>query len=432
MQHAPDRLSHPGAAFVLNAIASGIRTDGRRLHELRPLAIAFGADGARGSVQVRLGETKVLATATAELIEPYPDRPTEGVLQFFVEFSPMASPAFEPGRPSEAAIELMRLLERSLRKSQAIDVEGLCVVAGKHVWAVRVDVTVLDHRGNLTDAATLAALAALKHLRLPAVAVAGSGESATATVLPADQGERQPLVFHHTPVAVSLAFFDPPAPEGGAVRKGGTTTPSGAGNSDEPDKSALAYVVDPSDHEELVAVGSVTAVLNQHQELCALHKPGGVPLETARFMQCVQRAALVAPQLLQMLEEVLEQHKRKLAEAAEHLRRTGRTLSAPSANVGAGPTLDPAHDPAVPVAVAPVPPPVPPNVPSLPAAPPVHNVTAPTTKKRPAADLESDEEEETTVVTSAFSKAAEEPQQQSAPKGRKEKRQASRPTQSGR
>ena len=31
-------------------------------------------------------------------------------------------------------------------------------------------------------------------------------------------------------------------------------------------------MVDPSDHEELVAVGSVTAVLNQHQELCALHK----------------------------------------------------------------------------------------------------------------------------------------------------------------
>ena len=63
----------------------------------------------------------------------------------------------------------MRLLERSLRKSQAVDVETLCVVAGKRVWSVRCDVTVVDHRGNLADSVNLAALAALRHLRLPAV-----------------------------------------------------------------------------------------------------------------------------------------------------------------------------------------------------------------------------------------------------------------------
>ena len=124
-------------------------------------------------MQVRLGETKVLAVATADLVEPYPDRPTEGVLQFFVELSAMASPAFEPGRPSEAAIELMRP-GRALRKSQALDIESLCVVAGRHVWSIRVDVTVLDHCGNLSDAVTIAALAALKHLRLPAVKIDGS------------------------------------------------------------------------------------------------------------------------------------------------------------------------------------------------------------------------------------------------------------------
>ena len=142
----------PRRASCSKSVAAGMRVDGRRNLEPAALcAIAFGADGAAGSVQVRLGGTKVLATATAELIEPFPDRPTEGVLQFFVEFSPMAAPEFEPGRPSEAAVELMKLLERALRKSQAIDVESMCVVAGKHVWSVRVDICVLDHCGNLTD-----------------------------------------------------------------------------------------------------------------------------------------------------------------------------------------------------------------------------------------------------------------------------------------
>lgn len=46
-----------------------------------------------------MGTTRVMSVVTAALEAPYPDRPTEGPLRFNVEFSPMASPAFEPGRP---------------------------------------------------------------------------------------------------------------------------------------------------------------------------------------------------------------------------------------------------------------------------------------------------------------------------------------------
>ena len=170
MQHPlSDTISSNEEAFILRALEKGVRVDGRRLLEVRPLHIEFGAT-VPGTCELRLGQTRLLATATAELVEPYQDRPAEGVLQFSVEFSPMASPVFEPGRPSEAAVELTRLLERAIRKSQAIDVEALCVVPNKGVWSVRCDITVMDHRGNLTDAAVLAALAALRHLRLPGTA----------------------------------------------------------------------------------------------------------------------------------------------------------------------------------------------------------------------------------------------------------------------
>ena len=54
-------------------------------------------------------------------------------MRFNVEFSPMASPNFESGRPGEAAIELARLVERSLRETRAIDQEALCVLAGRKV-----------------------------------------------------------------------------------------------------------------------------------------------------------------------------------------------------------------------------------------------------------------------------------------------------------
>ena len=345
MQHNDDPISTSEAAFIVSAAGeAGVRVDGRRCLEPRELAVAFGLEGELGSVQVRLGETKVLAVAAVELVEPYPDRPTEGILQFFTELSPMASPAFEPGRPSEAAIELMRLLDRALRKSQAIDVEALCVVAGKHVWSIRCDVTVLDHRGNLTDASLLAAVAALKHLRLPAIEVSGTGEQASVRILPADQGERQPLVFHHTPVAVSLGFL--PAVDassaGGASGAGVGASGGGGGAAPEP-----TLVVDPNDREERVLSAALTVVVNQHQELCALHKPGGAPIAAARIVECVKRAAALAPQRLLTLEVVLQQHAARLAAAAETLRRTGRV--AQPATQRDGPLLQPEPPPPPPL-----------------------------------------------------------------------------------
>ena len=53
---------------------------------------------------------------------------------------------------SAYSVELGRVVERGLRESRAIDTEALCIVAGEKVWSIRVDLHVLDHGGNLTDA----------------------------------------------------------------------------------------------------------------------------------------------------------------------------------------------------------------------------------------------------------------------------------------
>lgn len=68
-----------------------------------------------GSVEVQLGQTRVLAVVKGEITQPYPDRGNEGSLAIFTEFSPMGDPAFEPGRPSEMAVELGRIIDRGLR-----------------------------------------------------------------------------------------------------------------------------------------------------------------------------------------------------------------------------------------------------------------------------------------------------------------------------
>jgi len=68
-----------------------------------------------GSSQVQLGQTHVMAFVTAQLVQPYKDRPSEGSFSIFTEFSPMADPSFEPGHPGESAVELGRIIDRALR-----------------------------------------------------------------------------------------------------------------------------------------------------------------------------------------------------------------------------------------------------------------------------------------------------------------------------
>ena len=55
--------------------------------------------GDDSGAEVLLGRTRVLTAVSAELVPPFADRGNEGRVQYNVEFSPMASPAFEAGRP---------------------------------------------------------------------------------------------------------------------------------------------------------------------------------------------------------------------------------------------------------------------------------------------------------------------------------------------
>lgn len=48
-------------------------------------------------------------------MQPYLDQPNEGILVVHTEFSPMADPTFEAGRPGENAVELGRIIDRGLR-----------------------------------------------------------------------------------------------------------------------------------------------------------------------------------------------------------------------------------------------------------------------------------------------------------------------------
>jgi len=146
----------------------GKRADGRKFDEFRKIEIETGvASRAEGSARVKIGNTQVIAGVKMDVGEPYPDAPDCGVLTTAAELIPMASPDFEAGPPREDAIELARVVDRGVRESEVVELEKLCIVPGEKVWIVFIDIHILDYDGNLFDAASLAALAALMTTKVP-------------------------------------------------------------------------------------------------------------------------------------------------------------------------------------------------------------------------------------------------------------------------
>ncbi len=153
--------------FINDLLMKGMREDGRDLLSYRDIKIKTGViPNAEGSAQVTFGNTKVLAGIKVGAGEPMPDKPGEGNLITAAELHPMASPSFETGPPTPDAIELGRVIDRGIRAANLIDAKSLGINDEK-VWEIFVDVYVLNYDGNMFDAGTLAAVAALNSARMP-------------------------------------------------------------------------------------------------------------------------------------------------------------------------------------------------------------------------------------------------------------------------
>ncbi|CAL0314533.1 unnamed protein product [Lupinus luteus] len=276
------RITINNKSFIQNALLSDHRLDGRRPFDYRKLTIKFGTDD--GSSAVQLGQTHVISFVTAQLLQPYKDRPNEGSLSVFTEFSPMADPSFEPGRSSESAVELGRVVDRGLRESRAIDTESLCVVAGKMVWAIRIDIHVVDNGGNLVDAANVAALAALLTFRRPECSVAGE-DSQQVVVHPPEEREPLPLIIHHLPIAVTFGFFS----------------------------NENLVVIDPTYHEESVMTGRMTTTLNANGDVCSIQKAGGEGVSQRVIMHCLKLAHVKAGDITTKIRDAVEIHNTERA-----------------------------------------------------------------------------------------------------------------------
>jgi exosome complex component RRP42 len=251
-------------------LREGKRLDGRELTQFRELEIKTDLIGtAEGSAQVRLGKTVVLVGVKAGTGEPYPDTPNQGVLTVNAELVPIASPNFETGPPREGAIELARVVDRSLRESKIVDLEKLCLVPGKAVYVMFVDIYVLDHDGNLIDASVLAALSALMKAKLPKYSVKKDG------TITRKSGHSE-LEIQDMPISVTTA------------------------------KIGESLLFDPSLEEEEVMDARITMTFDSDGDIRAMQKGGHGVFTTEELKTLVSNAAEKTSEIRDRLKELIE------------------------------------------------------------------------------------------------------------------------------
>jgi len=220
---------------IAQVIETGKRLDGRTLTDFREFKIEEGLiEKAEGSARVFLGNTEVLVGVKVETGEPFPDTPNEGVMTVNAELVPLAAPEFEAGPPDETSIELARIVDRGIRESKAIDNEKMCIEPGKKVFVVFVDVYVLNHDGNLIDAAAMAAVSALMNTKMPNFEIK-DGE------VKIKQGYT-PLPLRSHPVTITIG------------------------------KIGDKLIVDPGMEEEQVMEARLTMAINDESNICAIQK----------------------------------------------------------------------------------------------------------------------------------------------------------------
>ncbi|CAG0922007.1 unnamed protein product [Notodromas monacha] len=144
----------------------------------------------------------IISTTRNDVVSPRGSRPNEGSMRVNLDYSPVCGKNMERRR-SGAWAQIVRIFDKLLQECRFVDLETLCIVAGKQAWEITVDMNVISDDGNLLECASIALIAALKHFRYPVTTMDGDQPIIHSI------REKDPcaLVFTHNPVFTTFSFL---------------------------------------------------------------------------------------------------------------------------------------------------------------------------------------------------------------------------------
>ena len=156
--------------FSLDDDNSIKRMDNRSIKEYRPISINHITSSYNSPIKVSIGNTEIFSQINAKLVQPRSDRPSEGIISFQVDthhLKPNADFTSTNEALNEFRISINNILDKCLKESHALDTNILCVIPGKIVWKITVDISVIKNDGNIFDAAIISALSSWLTYKIP-------------------------------------------------------------------------------------------------------------------------------------------------------------------------------------------------------------------------------------------------------------------------
>lgn len=221
--------------------------------QFRDINVTTGSlSNTNGSSVVRLGNTLMACGIKAEVCEPDPFYPKRGFVVPNIDIGPLCHSSFKSGPPSDLQQYISCALLQTLLSASVLDLEELCIMEGKAVWALYIDIICLSHGGSLLSAATTAMVSGLLNTSLPSA----QWDIDSSTVV--CKHEYQPIKLHVIPHVVEFGIFD------GIV------------------------LADLTDEEEELCSETMTVTMSSDASILELHKSGGHVLGIPQMDEVLQ------------------------------------------------------------------------------------------------------------------------------------------------
>ena len=324
-------LSPAEMRYIIEGCVNDMRSDGRSVRDFRQYGIIPSSSSStsssfstaamassaplvlsNGSSRVTLpgSDTDVLCSVRAELVVPSALHPNEGAVELNVDLLPSAASVAgsDNRRRRTEEMEIAAILT-DLLLPHVVDRSQLCVIPGKYVWKLNVDVMVLTCDGNVVDVCALAIRSAIRSTVLPMVTPVakagnedgesgGSGNSGKASddfMVDGDIAKASvPPGAESCPVVVTVFVLD---------------KERGRGNS----STGSVFIVDAQSDEEFCSSTRISVSVDPAGNICGIYKHGSAPalgdegnysgtLQVGRLMDLTNLAASTSKAVIEMMD----------------------------------------------------------------------------------------------------------------------------------
>ncbi len=246
---------------MMDLLSTDSRIDGRRFDEFRPISIKPRTiPKANGSATVRIGDTEVVCGVKIQPDRPFPDTGDRGIFICTAELLPLSHPSVETGPPGPDVIELARVVDRGIRESHMLEMGKMVIQENKSVVGVFADNVVVDYDGNLFDACSFAATAALLSSLTPKWEMVDDAPKMV-------EGPPEPLPINTIPTSVTMG------------------------------RIGDSIIVDPNADEWACLDARITITTNSDGNICALQKGGHDGLVLDQIKDCGKMSAAIGAKI---------------------------------------------------------------------------------------------------------------------------------------